>query len=77
MSFLEGIKQLLRNPTFLWIALLASIDMGMGFSVSVLIIEAILPLGYSDQAAGVCASLVVFAGFAGGGKVKLLLFHIH
>ncbi|SAL96591.1 hypothetical protein [Absidia glauca] len=66
MNFLEGIKQLLRNPTFLWIALLASINMGMGFSVSVLIIEAILPFGYSDQAAGVCASTVIFGGFASG-----------
>ncbi|KAI8342158.1 major facilitator superfamily domain-containing protein [Chlamydoabsidia padenii] len=66
MSFIQGIKQLIRNPTFRWIAFLASVDMGIAFSVSVLIIEAILPLGYSDQIAGVCASVVIFAGFAGG-----------
>ncbi|CAO3595279.1 unnamed protein product [Absidia cylindrospora] len=66
MNFLDGLKQLIKNPAFLWIVLLCAVNMGMVYSVSVLIIEAILPLGYSDQDAGVCASLLIFGGFAGG-----------
>ncbi|KAI8096953.1 major facilitator superfamily domain-containing protein [Halteromyces radiatus] len=66
MDFIEGMKQLAKNSTFRWILLLASLNMGMAYSVSVLIIEAIMPLGYSDQDAGICAAMIVIAGFVGG-----------
>lgn len=43
----------------------------MVFSVSVLIIEAISPYGYTDQQAGICASIIVFSGIFGGGKKEI------
>ncbi|KAI8973497.1 hypothetical protein BDF20DRAFT_907066 [Mycotypha africana] len=63
---LEGIKQLSKNIQFWWVTFIASISMGLAFSVSVLIIEAIAPFGYSEQQAGICASLIVFSGSIGG-----------
>jgi len=53
---------------FWWIAIITSVSMGMVFSVSVLIIEAISPFGYTEQQAGLCAALIVFSGCFGGGK---------
>jgi FLVCR family MFS transporter 7 len=53
---------------FWWIAVIASVTIGMVFSVSVLVIEAITPYGYTDQQAGLCASIIVVSGCFGGGK---------
>lgn len=55
----------------------------MVYSVSVLIIEAVTPFGYTGQQAGLCASVVVFSEFIGRGnyskggeskKVRTLFF---
>jgi hypothetical protein len=51
---------------------MTSVSIGMVLSVSVLIMEAIAPFGYSDQQAGVCAAAVVLAGCLGGGKWSVL-----
>lgn len=66
--FWEGMKELVNSVQFWWIALITSVSMGMVFSVSVLILEAISPFGYTDQQAGICASAVVFSGCLGGGN---------
>ncbi|KAG2215628.1 hypothetical protein INT46_006232 [Mucor plumbeus] len=65
--FWQGVKEVVTNMKFWWIAIITSVSMGMVFSVSVLIIEAISPFGYTEQQAGLCASLIVFSGCFGGG----------
>ncbi|CAO3699071.1 unnamed protein product [Rhizopus stolonifer] len=64
--FWEGVRAISKNIQFWWLALIASISMGTIFSVSVLIMEAIGPFGYTEQEAGLCAASVVFAGCLGG-----------
>lgn len=59
---------------FWWIAIITSVSMGMVFSVSVLIIEAISPFGYTEQQAGLCAALIVFSGCFGGGLLISLAY---
>ncbi|CAO0789450.1 unnamed protein product [Mucor circinelloides] len=66
--FWEGVWEVITNMQFWWIAIITSVSMGMVFSVSVLIIEAISPFGYTEQQAGLCAALIVFSGCFGGGK---------
>jgi FLVCR family MFS transporter 7 len=66
MGFVEGAKCLVRNIGFIWVTVLFSVNSGMVFSVSTLIIEAISPIGYTDQQSGFCAATIVVAGFAGG-----------
>ncbi|GAN07696.1 major Facilitator Superfamily protein [Mucor ambiguus] len=66
MGIKEGLKCLMKNTGFWWIAILCAVNAGMVFSVSTLIIEAISPLGYTDQQSGYCAAAVVVSGFAGG-----------
>ncbi|KAL7318034.1 hypothetical protein PS15m_004310 [Mucor circinelloides] len=65
--FWEGVWEVITNMQFWWIAIITSVSMGMVFSVSVLIIEAISPFGYTEQQAGLCAALIVFSGCFGGG----------
>ncbi|KAL0141012.1 major facilitator superfamily domain-containing protein [Mucor lusitanicus] len=65
--FWQGVREVVTNMQFWWIAIITSVSMGMVFSVSVLIIEAISPLGYTEQQAGLCAALIVFSGCFGGG----------
>ncbi|KAL9537103.1 hypothetical protein MBANPS3_012082 [Mucor bainieri] len=65
--FRQGVRDVVTNIQFWWIAIITSVSMGMVFSVSVLIIEAISPLGYTEQQAGLCAALIVFSGCFGGG----------
>ncbi|KAI8647187.1 major facilitator superfamily domain-containing protein [Parasitella parasitica] len=64
--FWQGVKQVVTNMQFWWIAIITSVSMGMVFSVSVLIMEAISPFGYTEQQAGICAALIVFSGCFGG-----------
>ncbi|KAI8884429.1 MFS general substrate transporter [Backusella circina FSU 941] len=66
MGVKEGVKHLFKNKSFWWAAILCTINLGMVFSVSVLIIEAIAPFGYSDQQAGLASAIVVIAGYPGG-----------
>ncbi|ORE15919.1 MFS general substrate transporter [Rhizopus microsporus] len=64
--FLVGLRHLSKNIRFWWLTLLASVTAGMTFSVSLLIIEALTPFGYSEQSSGLCAATVVLAGCIGG-----------
>jgi FLVCR family MFS transporter 7 len=66
MPFWQGCQALLKNSGFIWVTILCAVNSGMVFSVSTLIIEAISPIGYTDQQSGWCAAAVVIAGFAGG-----------
>ncbi|KAI8377521.1 uncharacterized protein BYT42DRAFT_593777 [Radiomyces spectabilis] len=66
LPFWTAVKQLARIPAFWCVAWLSSIVMGMTFSISVLIMEAIVPYGYTEQQAGVCAAVIVLLGFLGG-----------
>ncbi|KAG2198674.1 hypothetical protein INT47_001813 [Mucor saturninus] len=65
--FWKGVKQVCKNMQFWWVATLASVTIGMVFTISVLVIEAITPYGYTDQQAGLCASVIVISGCFGGG----------
>lgn len=65
--FWQGVKAVAKNVQFWVVAFIASVSIGMVFSVSVLVIEAISPYGYTEQQAGICASIIVFSGFLGGG----------
>ncbi|KAI8968036.1 major facilitator superfamily domain-containing protein [Mycotypha africana] len=66
MNIVEGIKRLIKISGFWWSLILCAVNAGMVFSVSVLIMEAIIPLGYTDMEAGYCAAAIVVAGFIGG-----------
>jgi hypothetical protein len=66
MGVREGVKHLVKNKSFWWAAILCTVNLGMVFSVSVLIIEAIAPFGYTDQQAGLASAIVVLAGYPGG-----------
>lgn len=66
MGIIEGTRCLAKNKTFWWIAILCSVNTGMIFSVATLIMEAISPIGYTDQQAGYCAAVIVIAGYFGG-----------
>ncbi|KAI9475453.1 MAG: major facilitator superfamily domain-containing protein [Benjaminiella poitrasii] len=62
-----GLKKLLcTTPTFWLCAFLCAVNAGMAFSVSVLIMEAIAPFGYSERQSGYCAASLTIAGFVGG-----------
>ncbi|KAG0764160.1 hypothetical protein G6F57_003323 [Rhizopus arrhizus] len=65
-SLWNGIRSISKHAQFWWLTLMTSVSIGMVLSVSVLIMEAIAPFGYSDQQAGVCAAAVVLAGCLGG-----------
>ncbi|GAA5809613.1 hypothetical protein MFLAVUS_003024 [Mucor flavus] len=67
IPFWQGVKIVSRNFQFWSVAIVAASTIGMVFSVSVLIIEAITPYGYTDQQAGLCAAIVVISGCVGGG----------
>lgn len=71
-SLWNGIRSISKHAQFWWLTLMTSVSIGMVLSVSVLIMEAIAPFGYSDQQAGVCAAAVVLAGCLGGGKWSVL-----
>ncbi|KAG1165314.1 hypothetical protein G6F36_013418 [Rhizopus arrhizus] len=68
-SLWHGLRSIATHAQFGWLTLMTSVTIGMILSVSVLIMEAIAPFGYSDQQAGLCAASVVFAGCLGGGKL--------
>ncbi|OBZ88572.1 hypothetical protein A0J61_03374, partial [Choanephora cucurbitarum] len=66
MGVREGYRQLMKSNDFWLCAILCGTNTGMVFSVSLLVMEAISPLGYTDQQAGYCAASVVMAGYVGG-----------
>ncbi|CAO3610971.1 unnamed protein product [Cunninghamella blakesleeana] len=66
MEFFVGCKKLLRNGPFWCGAFYGSLALGAAYTYGVLIMQAIIPYGYSDLEAGICASVMVASGFAGG-----------
>jgi hypothetical protein len=67
--FFEGVKAISKNFQLWTVIFLASVTIGMVFSIATLVIEAISPYGYTEQESGVCASVIVFSGFLGGGTL--------
>ncbi|KAI8373761.1 major facilitator superfamily domain-containing protein [Blakeslea trispora] len=65
MGVMEGYRQLLRSKSFWLCTIACGTNIGMAFSVSLLVMEAISPLGYTDQQAGYCAASLVLAGYLG------------
>ncbi|KAI8075000.1 major facilitator superfamily domain-containing protein [Gongronella butleri] len=66
MSIRQGLRELVKHHQFWWLTLVGSVVQGMGYSSAVLIMQVIIPLGYTDDQAGLCSSVIVIAGFAGG-----------
>ncbi|KAI9301466.1 major facilitator superfamily domain-containing protein [Cunninghamella echinulata] len=66
MEFFTGCKKLLKNGPFWWGAFFGSLALGAAYTYGVLIMQAITPYGYTDEEAGICASIMVASGFVGG-----------
>ncbi|KAL0079732.1 major facilitator superfamily domain-containing protein [Phycomyces blakesleeanus] len=66
MPFKQGISLLLKNRNFWLSTFLCSTNIGMSYSVSVLVMQAIMPYNYSAQESGICAAVIVLGGFFGG-----------
>lgn len=62
-------KMLATQLDFWWLLILASTGFGMALCFSAVIMEAILPFGYSEQQAGLCVAVIIISGFAGGGNI--------
>ncbi|KAI9022282.1 major facilitator superfamily domain-containing protein [Phycomyces nitens] len=66
MPFRNGMALLLKNRNFWLATFLCSSNIGMSYSVSVLVMQAIMPYNYSAQESGICAAVIVLGGFFGG-----------
>ncbi|CAO3632354.1 unnamed protein product [Cunninghamella blakesleeana] len=67
-SVWKGMKALIKNKEFLWLLIISSTGIGMAICFSVVIMEAIIPYGYTEQQAGICVAVMTISGFFGGGK---------
>jgi hypothetical protein len=63
----KGMKMLARQGDFWWLLILASTGFGMALCFSAIIMEAIIPFGYSEQQAGICVAVIIISGLVGGG----------
>ncbi|CAO3612385.1 unnamed protein product [Mucor hiemalis] len=63
----EGVKLISRNTTFWWIVVVSSVQFGMILAFATVMLEVIIPHGYSEQQAGLCEAFLVISGFFGGG----------
>ncbi|CAO3587596.1 unnamed protein product [Absidia cylindrospora] len=62
----KSMKMLATQLDFWWLLILASTGFGMALCFSAVIMEAIIPFGYSEQQAGICVAVIIISGFAGG-----------
>ncbi|KAI9303844.1 major facilitator superfamily domain-containing protein [Cunninghamella echinulata] len=66
-SVWEGMKMLVKNRDFIWLLIISSTGIGMASCFTVIIMEAIIPYGYTEQQAGLCVAVITISGFFGGG----------
>ncbi|KAI7849847.1 major facilitator superfamily domain-containing protein [Circinella umbellata] len=69
MTIWEGVKTLSKSFQFWTICILTAINGGMYFTMSVVVIEAATPFGYSEQQSGIAASLLMLGGFISGSMI--------
>ncbi|KAI8338523.1 major facilitator superfamily domain-containing protein [Chlamydoabsidia padenii] len=67
LDVFTGMKMMSRQIDFWWLLIMSSFNFGMGLCFSAIIMEAILPFGYSEQEAGLCVAVIIISGFFGGG----------
>ncbi|ORX50180.1 MFS general substrate transporter [Hesseltinella vesiculosa] len=60
-----GIKNLFQNKEFIWLLILSSTAIGMALCYSAIIMEAIIPFGYTEAQAGLCVAILFISGFVG------------
>lgn len=77
MEFFIGCKKLLRNVPFWCGAFYGSLALGAAYAYGVLIMQAITPYGYTDEEAGICASVMVLSGFVGGSKILIFIHELY
>lgn len=47
---------------------MTGVNGGMTYTISVVFIEAAAPYGYTETQGGICATVIIIAGFVGGCK---------
>lgn len=70
-SVWDGMRTLVRNAQFWTIAIITSFNAGMFFSISVTVVQAAAPYGYTESQTGLAGSLSAIAGYLGGGNVNI------
>ncbi|KAI8068392.1 major facilitator superfamily domain-containing protein [Gongronella butleri] len=60
-----GMRTVFFNVDFLWLLTLSSVGIGMALCFSGVIIEAILPYGYTEEQAGLCVAVIFLSGLVG------------
>ena len=69
MTVWQGVKTLSKSFQFWTICILTAVNAGMYFTMTVVIIEASTPFGYSEQQSGIAASLLMLGGFVSGSMI--------
>lgn len=69
-SVWDGMKALVRSAQFWSVAIITSFNAGMFFAISVIVVQAAAPYGYTETQTGVGGSLSAVAGYLGGGTWK-------
>ncbi|KAI7885413.1 MFS general substrate transporter [Lichtheimia hyalospora FSU 10163] len=68
-SIWKGVKMLCRNFQYISTVIVAGVNCGMFYAISVIIIQAAVPYGYTDQQGGIAMAVITIAGYAGGAFV--------
>ncbi|KAI9484967.1 major facilitator superfamily domain-containing protein [Zychaea mexicana] len=66
MGVWEGFKTLAKDFQFWTICISTAVNVGMFFTICVVVIEAATPFGYTEQQSGIAASMLMLSGFIGG-----------
>ncbi|CDS05286.1 hypothetical protein LRAMOSA07815 [Lichtheimia ramosa] len=65
-SIWKGVKLLSRNFQYISTVIVAGVNCGMFYAISVIIIQAAAPYGYTDQQGGIAMAVLTIAGYIGG-----------
>lgn len=67
---------LCKNFQYISTVIVAGVNCGMFYAISVIIIQAAAPYGYTDQQGGIAMAVLTIAGYVGGTFVSMHLSFI-
>lgn len=67
---------LCKNFQYISTVIVAGVNCGMFYAISVIIIQAAAPYGYTDQQGGIAMAVLTIAGYVGGTFVSIHLSFI-
>ncbi|KAI9321646.1 major facilitator superfamily domain-containing protein [Dichotomocladium elegans] len=63
-SIWQGVKMLAKNGQYINLVIASAINCGMFYAISVIIIQAAAPYGYTDQQGGIAMAVLTISGYA-------------